>query len=89
MARGNGDCLMTPAGRDENDMGYALGWGITRSDVLRARYIQALVPEPILGDEQLIRQQQYEALGGFTEVEPTAEGLWGSVARQARAWRGC
>lgn len=42
-------------GRDENDMTYALGWGLTRSDEFLSTFVRGLGLDAVPADEVVVR----------------------------------
>ena len=73
-------------GRTENDMTYALGWGLARSPHLQSRFLAMLGMNAIDAETAMVRLQQYEGLGGFTDIELVVEGQTHVIVEAKRGW---
>ncbi len=73
-------------GRDENDMTYALGWGLTRSDEFLSTFVRGLGLDAVPADEVVVRLQQYEGSGGFTDIELSAGTDLHVIVEAKRGW---
>ncbi len=57
-------------GRTENDMTYALGWGLTRSAKVLEGFVGRVAPGVGLTEPVVVDLQEHDALdGGFTDIE--------------------
>jgi len=73
-------------GRDENDMTYALGWGLTRSDEFLSTFVRGLALDEVRADQVVVRLQQYEGSGGFTDIELSAGTDLHVIVEAKRGW---
>jgi hypothetical protein len=73
-------------GRRENDMTFALGWGLARSPRLLSELLAALGIHGVNSDECVINLQRHDALGGFTDLELTAGGQLHLILEAKRGW---
>ena len=72
-------------GHDENHMTYALGCSLAQSPTLLGALLRDLDLEPVSQDETVIRLQQHEGLGGFTDIELRA-GTLHAIIEAKRGW---
>jgi hypothetical protein len=57
-------------GRDENDMTYALGWGISRNDAILRGLVESVAAGTALEPPFVVELQEHDrADGGFTDIE--------------------
>ncbi|MBA2719243.1 MAG: hypothetical protein H0U52_08410 [Chloroflexi bacterium] len=57
-------------GRDENDMTYALGWGLTHNAAALAAFVERSAPGTALGEPVVVDLQQHDREdGGYTDIE--------------------
>lgn len=73
-------------GRDENDMTYALGWGLTRSTALLRRFIEKVAPGAELREPVLVELQTHDAIDrGFTDIELLSPDIH-AIVEAKRGW---
>lgn len=72
-------------GRSENDMTFALGWGLTASDELLCSFLRRMDLETPTEDV-VIRLQEFAPAGGFTDIEVTAPGQVHVIVEAKRGW---
>jgi hypothetical protein len=73
-------------GRDENDMTYALGWGLARSPTLQTAFMRLIGLEPVKPEDLVVRLQQYEGRGGYTDIELGSEKQMHAIIEAKRGW---
>ena len=57
-------------GRNENDMTYALGWGLSRNAALLAAFVDRVAPGARVQEPVVVDLQEYDSVdGGFTDIE--------------------
>lgn len=73
-------------GRTENDMTYALGWGLTRSAKVLEGFAGRVAPGTRLVEPVVVELQEHDALdGGFTDVEVLTADLH-VIVEAKRGW---
>lgn len=73
-------------GRDENDMTYALGWGLANNGAAVRAFAERVAPGARLGDPIVIDLQQHDrADGGFTDIELLSSELH-VIVEAKRGW---
>src|SRR5262245_21617559 len=73
-------------GRDENDMTYALGWGLTHGSRLLRSFVDRVAPDAPLDPPVVIRLQEHDrADGGFTDIELMSTDLH-VIVEAKRGW---
>jgi hypothetical protein len=73
-------------GRNENDMTFALAWGISRSERFLGKVVAAVTGGGILADEAVINLQRHDEFGGFTDVEILVPGQLYLIFEAKRGW---
>lgn len=81
-------------GRSENDMTFALAWGMAQSEGFLSDVVAAVTGGPIASADAVINLQRHDELGGFTDVELSVPGelhlIFGpSADGTCRAMRSC
>jgi hypothetical protein len=71
-------------GHHENDMTHALGWGLARSDAFLHLLLDAVAISP--GDGAVVRLQQHDVAGGFTDIEVTDGASYHVIIEAKRGW---
>ncbi len=72
-------------GEKENDLTYALGWGLARSEHLSRQLLAEVFPKTEIGDLRAVRLQEFEPGGGFTDIEIESERV-AMVLEAKRGW---
>lgn len=72
-------------GHSEDDMTSSLAWGLSRSDALLRAMLVHLDIEPGPG-EAVIRLQQHDAAGGFTDIEISDGTSFHVIIEAKRGW---
>lgn len=72
-------------GRRENDMTFALGWGLAASDELMRSFL-IRVDADVSADDVVIRLQEFSGAGGFTDIELSAPGQTHVIVEAKRGW---
>jgi hypothetical protein len=72
-------------GRTENDMTYALGFGLARSVALRSAFLERLAIDPAHHDIT-VRLQQHGPTGGFTDIEVSDGTSFHVIVEAKRGW---
>jgi hypothetical protein len=73
-------------GRSENDMTYALGWGLTRSAKVLEGFAARVAPGVQLSEPVVVDLQEHDALdGGFTDIEVLSADLH-VIVEAKRSW---
>lgn len=73
-------------GRDENDMTFALAWGMAHSGGFLSDVMRAVAAKPIESADAVINLQRHHELGGFTDVEVTVPGVLHVIFEAKRGW---
>lgn len=73
-------------GRNENDMTYALSWGLARSGRFLGAVIRAVTGADADTDDAVINLQRHDRLGGFTDVEVSIPGSLHLIFEAKRGW---
>lgn len=73
-------------GRSENDMTFALAWGMAQSGSFLADVIKAVSQTPIDAADAVINVQRHDAAGGFTDVEVTVDDRLHLIFEAKRGW---
>lgn len=73
-------------GRDENDMTFALDWGIAAERHLPSRRGSGVTRTAIDPSEAVIDLRRHDELGGFTDVELTVPGELHLIFGAKRGW---
>jgi hypothetical protein len=73
-------------GRDENDMTFALAWGMAHSGAFLRDVVRAVTRTAIEPDDAVINLQRHHELGGFTDVELTLPGQLHLIFEAKRGW---
>jgi hypothetical protein len=81
------DTVFDLLGRRENDMTYALGWGLARSPVLLAGFLDRVAGDVPVDSSPAINLQEYGSDdGGFTDIEVLTEHVH-VIVEAKRGWR--
>lgn len=56
-------------GRNENDMTFALAWGMAQNDGFLRDVVRSITGGELSTDDAVINLQRHDELGGFTDVE--------------------
>ncbi|MCP9487565.1 MAG: hypothetical protein MSC30_17095 [Gaiellaceae bacterium MAG52_C11] len=72
-------------GDKENDLTYALGWGLARNEPLARRLLAEVFPNEEIGELRAVRLQEFEPGGGFTDIEVESEHV-AMVLEAKRGW---
>ena len=73
-------------GRDENDMTYALGWGLAHSSGLLQAFVGRVAAGAAVEGPVVIELQEHDRSdGGFTDVEVLSTGLH-VIVEAKRGW---
>lgn len=73
-------------GRNENDMTFALAWGMARSDGFLSDVVTTVAGKSITAGDAVINLQRHDELGGFTDVEVTVAGELHLIFEAKRGW---
>jgi len=83
------DTYFSLFGEKENDITYAIGWGFRESPTLLIEFLKHHTKISITPDEAkdaLIRLQNYEDDGGFTDIEVIVKGSVFIVIEAKKGW---
>lgn len=73
-------------GRDENDMTFALGWGLSRNDAILHRFVERVASGAQLEPPVVVELQEHDrADGGFTDIEILSADLH-VIVEAKRGW---
>ena len=72
-------------GDKENDLTYALGWGLAQNEHLARRLLEEVFPKTEIGELRAVRLQEFEPGGGFTDIEIESEHV-AMVLEAKRGW---
>jgi hypothetical protein len=72
-------------GEKENDLTYALGWGLARNEHFAQRLLADVFDGQKIGDLRAVRLQEFESGGGFTDIELESEYV-AIVLEAKRGW---
>lgn len=72
-------------GDKENDLTYALGWGLAHNEHLARRLLAEVFPQTKIGGLRAVRLQEFEPGGGFTDIELESEHV-AIVLEAKRSW---
>jgi hypothetical protein len=72
-------------GVKENDLTYALGWGLAKNEHLARRLLADVFPKTEIGDLRAVGLQEFEPGGGFTDIELESEHV-AIVLEAKRGW---
>lgn len=73
-------------GRDENDMTFALAWGMVQSEGFLRDIVETVTGGRIRADEAIVNLQRHDSLGGFTDVEVSVPGDLHLIFEAKRGW---
>lgn len=73
-------------GRNENDMTFALAWGMAQSERFLSDVVAAVTGGPIASSDAVINLQRHDQLGGFTDVEVSVPGQLHLIFEAKRSW---
>jgi hypothetical protein len=73
-------------GQKENDMTFALAWGMAHSDSFLTDVVSAVAGNSIKPADIQINLQRHDDLGGFTDIEITARGGLRLIVEAKRGW---
>lgn len=73
-------------GRDENDMTFALAWGMAQSEGFLSDVVETVAGRRIASADAVINLQRHDQLGGFTDVEVTVPGDLHLIFEAKRGW---
>lgn len=80
------DTVFDLLGRNENDMTYALGWGLSRSDAILREFVERVAPGAELEPPVVVELQEHDrADGGFTDIELLSADLH-VIVEAKRGW---
>ncbi len=80
------DTVFDLLGRNENDMTFALGWGLSRSGPILRRFIERVAAGVSLDPPAVVELQEHDrADGGFTDIEILSENLH-VIVEAKRGW---
>lgn len=80
------DSVFDLLGRTENDMTYALGWGWARSDAFLSAFLRVMDMDSADAHDVVVRLQQYEGMGGFTDIEVSVGADLHLIVEAKRGW---
>jgi hypothetical protein len=85
--RGSGvDTVFDLLGRNENDMTFALGWGLSRNDAILRRFVERVAMDAALEPPVVVELQKYDpADKGFTDIELVSTRLH-VIVEAKRGW---
>ncbi len=64
------DTVFDLLGRNENDMTFALGWGLSRNQAILRRFVRRVAAGAFLEPPVAVELQEHDrADGGFTDLE--------------------
>jgi hypothetical protein len=72
-------------GDQENDLTYALGWGLARNEHFARGLLADTFPQQEIGELRTVRLQEFEPGGGFTDIELESEYV-AIVLEAKRGW---
>lgn len=73
-------------GRDENDMTFALAWGMAQSQGFLGDVVEAVTDNRIPASDAVVNLQRHDKLGGFTDVEVSVPGEVHLIFEAKRGW---
>lgn len=80
------DTVFDLLGRNENDMTFALGWGLSRSRAVLRRFVERVAPGAELEPPVVVELQEHDrADGGFTDIELLSADLH-VIVEAKRGW---
>jgi hypothetical protein len=80
------DTVFDLLGRNENDMTFALGWGLSRNDAILRRFVERVAVGAALEPPVVVELQEHDrADGGFTDVEILSADLH-VIVEAKRGW---
>jgi hypothetical protein len=80
------DTVFDLLGRNENDMTFALGWGLSRSGAILRRFVERVAPGADLEPPIMVELQEHDrADGGFTDIELRSADLH-VIVEAKRGW---
>jgi hypothetical protein len=80
------DTVFDLLGRNENDMTFALGWGLTRNGAILRRFVERVAAGTVIEPPVVIELQEHDrADGGFTDVELLSNNLH-VIVEAKRGW---
>lgn len=80
------DTVFDLLGRNENDMTFALGWGLSRSGAILRRFVERVAPDAGLEPPVVVELQEHDrADGGYTDIELVSADLH-VIVEAKRGW---
>lgn len=80
------DTVFDLLGRNENDMTFALGWGLSRSGAVLRRFVERVAPGAALEPPVVVELQEHDRTdGGFTDIELLSAELH-LIVEAKRGW---
>jgi hypothetical protein len=80
------DTVFDLLGRDENDMTFALGWGLSRNPTILQRFVEVVAAGTAIEPPVVVELQEHDrADGGFTDIEVLSNGLH-VIVEAKRGW---
>ena len=73
-------------GHNENDMTFALAWGMAQSEGFLSDVVGAVAGRPLVSSDAVINLQRHDELGGFTDVEVSVPGELHLIFEAKRGW---
>jgi hypothetical protein len=81
------DTVFDLLGRNENDMTFALGWGLSRNSAILGRFVERVAMPAALVPPVVVELQEHNrADGGFTDIELLSTDLH-VIVEAKRGWR--
>lgn len=80
------DTVFDLIGRNENDMTFALGWGLTRNEAILRRFVERVAAGMVIEPPIVVELQEHDrADGGFTDVALLSNNLH-VIVEAKRGW---
>lgn len=73
-------------GQNENDMTFALAWGMSQSNSFLRDVVRSVTGGEISTDDAVINLQRHDELGGFTDVEVSIPSELHLIFEAKRGW---
>lgn len=81
------DTVFDLLGQNENDMTYAIGWGLSRSDMILRGFVERVAAGAELEPPVVVELQEHDPTnGGCTEIASRTNVQGGHIADRLYSW---
>lgn len=80
------DSVFQLLGEHENDMSFSLAWALTQCPAFLNTFLRAIIGHKLRTQDCVVRMQQHESGGGFTDIEIESPSYFYLIMEAKRGW---